>query len=88
MPGYTNTRFMLHQPLGGAGGQTSDIEIEANQIMQIRERINRIFAEATGHDCQKLARDTERNFWMNAKEAKDYGLVHRIVERLDDVAFK
>ena len=80
-----NTRFLLHQPLGGAGGPASDIEIEASQILQMRERLNRIFARATGQDYEKVVRDTERNFWMTAKEACDYGLVHRIVEKLGDV---
>jgi ATP-dependent Clp protease protease subunit len=79
-----NTRFLLHQPLGGAGGPASDIEIEASQILQMRERLNRIFARATGQDYEKVVRDTERNFWMTAKEACDYGLVHRIVEKLGD----
>jgi ATP-dependent Clp protease protease subunit len=80
-----NTRFLLHQPLGGMGGRASDIEIEATQIVQMRERLNRIFARATGQPYEKIVRDTERNFWMNAKEACAYGLVHRVVERLADV---
>jgi ATP-dependent Clp protease, protease subunit len=80
-----NTRFLLHQPLGGMGGSASDIEIEANQIVQMRDRLNRMFAEATGQALERIVRDTERNFWMNAKEARDYGLVHRVVERFDDV---
>jgi ATP-dependent Clp protease protease subunit len=80
-----NTRFLLHQPLGGAGGRASDIEIEANQIIQMRERLNRIFARATGQEYERIARDTEKNFWMTATEARAYGLVSRIVERLSDV---
>jgi ATP-dependent Clp protease, protease subunit len=80
-----NTRFLLHQPLGGMGGRASDIEIEANQILQMRERLNRTFARATGQDYETITRDTEKNFWMNAKEACAYGLVHRVVERLADV---
>jgi ATP-dependent Clp protease protease subunit len=80
-----NTRFLLHQPLGGMGGRASDIEIEANQIVQMRERLNRIFAQATGQPYERIVRDTERNFWMSAKEACDYGLVHRIAVRLEDV---
>ncbi len=79
-----NTRFLLHQPLGGMGGRASDVEIEANQIVQMRERLNRIFARATGQDYEKVVRDTERNFWMNAKEACAYGLVHRIIERTSE----
>ncbi|AKV02350.1 ATP-dependent Clp protease proteolytic subunit [Labilithrix luteola] len=80
-----NTRFLLHQPLGGAGGPASDIEIEATQILQMRERLNRIFAKATGQEYEKICRDTERNFWMNAKEAITYGLVNRVVDRLADI---
>ncbi|WP_437745674.1 ATP-dependent Clp protease proteolytic subunit [Sorangium sp. So ce1504] len=75
-----NTRFLLHQPLGGVRGPASDIEIEAAQIMAARERLNRIFAEATGQPAAKIARETERNLWMTAPEAQEYGLVHRIVE--------
>ncbi len=81
-----NTRFLLHQPLGGVGGPAADIEIEANQIVQMRERLNRIFAAATGHDVERIARDLERNHWMNANEARAYGLVDRVVERLPDAA--
>ncbi|WP_437322046.1 ATP-dependent Clp protease proteolytic subunit [Sorangium sp. So ce385] len=75
-----NTRFLLHQPLGGVRGPASDIEIEAAQIMAARERLNRIFAEATGQDAAKIAQETERNLWMTAREAQAYGLVHRVVE--------
>jgi ATP-dependent Clp protease protease subunit len=80
-----NTRFLLHQPLAGMGGRASDIEIEANQIVQMRERLNRIFARATGQMYEKVARDTERNFWMSAMDACAYGLVHRIVDRFADI---
>ena len=75
-----NTRFMLHQPSGGAGGPASDIEIEALQILAVRARLSRIFAEATGQSLEKIARDTERNHWLSAQEAVSYGLVGRIVE--------
>lgn len=80
-----NTRFLLHQPLGGVGGNASDIEIEAAQIVRMRERLNRIFAAATGQDYEKIVSDTDRNFWMNAEEACSYGLVHRVVARFEDV---
>jgi ATP-dependent Clp protease protease subunit len=80
-----NTRFLLHQPLGGMGGSASDIDIEVEQIVRMRERLNRTFARATGQDYERVARDTERNFWMNAEEAQEYGLVHRIVERLSEL---
>jgi len=75
-----NTRFMLHQPSGGAGGPATDIEIEAQQILSVRARLNRIFAEATGQPLDKIARDTDRNHWMNAHEAVTYGLAGRVVE--------
>jgi ATP-dependent Clp protease, protease subunit len=75
-----NTRFLLHQPLGGVGGPASDVEIEARQILLMRDRLNRIFAEATGQPVEKIARDTERNHWLTAQEALDYGLVGRILE--------
>jgi ATP-dependent Clp protease protease subunit len=81
-----NTRFLLHQPLGGMGGRASDIEIEAAQILQMRERLNRIFARATGQEYDRIVRDTERNFWMSAEEARAYGLVGQIVEKLGEVA--
>ena len=76
-----NTRFLLHQPLGGVGGPASDVEIEARQIARMRERLSRIFAQATGQPFEKVQRDTERNHWMSAEEAREYGLVGRIVAR-------
>jgi ATP-dependent Clp protease protease subunit len=81
-----NTRFLLHQPLGGVGGPASDVEIEARQMLAMRERLNRIFARATGQTLDKITRDTERNHWMNAEEARAYGLVGRIVEGAEEVA--
>jgi ATP-dependent Clp protease protease subunit len=80
-----NTRFMLHQPTGGVGGPASDVEIEAQQILAVRARLNRIFAEATGQPLEKIARDTERNHWLNAEEAVAYGLVGRIVSSATDL---
>lgn len=80
-----NTRFLLHQPSGGAGGPASDIEIEALQILSIRTRLNRIFAEATGQSVEKVASDTDRNHWLNAEEAVAYGLVGRIVNSARDL---
>src|SRR5262249_21950469 len=80
-----NTRFLLHQPLGAVGGQASDIEIEARQIKAMRERLNQTFARETGQPYEKVARETERNLWMTAAEAKEYGLISRIVERADEL---
>jgi len=79
-----NTRFMLHQPLGGVGGPASDIEIEARQILVLRERLNRIFARATGQPYEKIVKDTDRNYWLSATEAREYGLVSHIIERASE----
>jgi len=78
-----NTRFMVHQPLGGIRGTASDIVIEAEEIMKAQERINRTIAEETGQPLSKVTEDTDRNYWMSAEEAKAYGLVTRIIERID-----
>jgi ATP-dependent Clp protease protease subunit len=75
-----NTRFMLHQPLGGVSGPSSDVEIEAAQILSVRQRLVRIFAGATGQPIEKVMRETERNHWMTAEQAVSYGLCGRIVE--------
>jgi len=80
-----NTRFLLHQPSGGAGGTAADIEIEAREILRMRERINRIFADRTGQPLERIERDTRRNFWLDAEEAKEYGLVGRIVRHVDEL---
>ncbi len=80
-----NTRFLLHQPAGGVRGSTSDIAIEAEQILQMRDRINRIFARETGQSVERIERDTNRNFWLSAEEAVAYGLVGRIVERAGEI---
>ncbi|MBU6442591.1 MAG: ATP-dependent Clp protease proteolytic subunit [Alphaproteobacteria bacterium] len=79
------TRFLLHQPLGGVRGQVSDIEIEASEILKMRERLNREIAAETGQSYEKVVADTERNFWMGAEEAVAYGLVGRVVSRADEV---
>lgn len=81
-----NTRFLLHQPLGGVGGPATDVEIEARQILLMRERLNRLFANATGQPYEKLIRDTDRNHWLSASEALEYGLVSRIIARESDVS--
>jgi ATP-dependent Clp protease protease subunit len=74
-----NTRFMLHQPSGGAGGQATDINIEAMEILKMRDRLNHIFSVQTGQPVEKIERDTDRNFWMSAEEAKQYGLVGKLI---------
>ncbi|MDP1986803.1 ATP-dependent Clp protease proteolytic subunit [Phenylobacterium sp.] len=75
-----NTRFLLHQPMGGVRGQASDIQIEAEEIVKMRERVNRIIARETGQPYEKVVKDTERNFWMNAEKAVEYGLVSKVIE--------
>ena len=80
-----NTRFLLHQPAGGAGGTASDIDIEAREILRMRDRLNRIFARATGQPLERIEEDTHRNFWLDAEAALRYGLVGRIVERATDI---
>lgn len=76
-----HARVMLHQPHGGAQGQATDIEIQARLIVQMREQLNRILSEATGQDLEKVTRDTERDFWLLADEALEYGLVDEILTR-------
>ncbi len=75
-----NTRFLLHQPMGGVRGPAVDIDIEAREIIKMRERLNRLFARETGQTYEKVAKDTDRNYWMGAEEAIGYGMVARIVE--------
>ena len=78
-----NTRFMVHQPAGGIRGTASDIQIEAEEILKALDRINRTIADETGQPLSKVKDDTDRNYWMSAEEAKAYGLVSRIIERID-----
>jgi ATP-dependent Clp protease protease subunit len=74
-----NTRFLLHQPAGGVRGQASDIQIEAEQIIKMRDRVNKMIARETGQTVERIAKDTQRNYWLNAEEAVEYGLVSKIV---------
>jgi ATP-dependent Clp protease, protease subunit len=80
-----NTRFLIHQPAGGSGGKATDIAIQATQILLIRDRIARVIAEQTGQPLEKVARDIDRDFWMNAEEAMAYGIVSRIVNHQADL---
>ena len=80
-----NTRYLLHEPRGGVGGQASDVEIQAREIIRMRERLNQIFADATGQPLEKIKSDTDRDFWMSANEAVDYGLVGKIVTSQKEV---
>ena len=81
-----HARVMLHQPHGGTQGQASDIEIQARLIVQMREQLNRILAEHTNQTYEKVSTDTERDFWMIAEEARNYGIVDAILTRRELVA--
>ncbi len=80
-----NTRFLLHQPMGGVRGPATDIDIEAREIIKMRERLNRLFARETGQSYEKVARDTDRNHWMSAEEAISYGLVTRVLTSITEL---
>ncbi|MFZ5624735.1 MAG: ATP-dependent Clp protease proteolytic subunit [Gemmatimonadota bacterium] len=80
-----NTRFLLHQPAGGVGGAASDIQIEAREIVRMRDRLNRIFAKQTGQPLERIEEDTHRNFWLTAEEALRYGIVGSIIERYEEL---
>lgn len=76
-----NSRMMIHQPSGGARGQASDIEIHAREMMYVRERFNQIFAELTGRSVEQVAKDTERDNFMSAQEAVDYGMIDKVLSK-------
>jgi ATP-dependent Clp protease protease subunit len=80
-----NTRFLLHQPMGGVQGPATDIEIEAREILKVRERLSQIIATETGQPIECVRKDTDRNYWMSASEAVEYGLATTIVTSLDDL---
>jgi ATP-dependent Clp protease protease subunit len=80
-----NTRFLLHQPSGGAGGQASDIRIAAEEILKLRERINQLIAAETGQDVERVGADSDRNYWMDAPQALEYGLVGSIITNASEV---
>ena len=76
-----HSRVMIHQPSGGAQGQATDIEIQAREILYMRERLNKVMSECTGQPVDKVARDVERDLFMSADQAKDYGIIDGILER-------
>ena len=80
-----NTRFLLHQPSGGAGGQASDIRIAAEEILKLRARLNQLIADETGKSSEQIGDDSDRNFWMSAEEALAYGLVGRIIQHSSEI---
>jgi ATP-dependent Clp protease, protease subunit len=81
-----NTRYLLHEPRGGVGGQASDVEIQAREIIRMRERLNAIFAAATGQPVERIRKDTDRDYWMQSREALEYGLVGKIVTSHQEIA--
>ena len=83
-----HSRVMIHQPLGGFSGQASDIDIHAREILAIREKLNEIMARHTGQPLERIARDTDRDNFMNAVQARDYGLVDAVLERRPDDSVK
>jgi len=76
-----NSRVMIHQPLGGAQGQATDIEIHAREILRLRADLNRVLSERTGQPLEKIERDTERDYFMSAAEAAEYGLVDKVIDK-------
>ncbi|MEC7559755.1 MAG: ATP-dependent Clp protease proteolytic subunit, partial [Pseudomonadota bacterium] len=81
-----NTRFLIHQPSGGFGGDAADIEIHAREILKTRERINGIIAERTGQSVERVSEDTQRDYWMSAEESVEYGLVGKIINDISEVS--
>lgn len=80
-----NTRYMIHQPLGGFRGQATDIGIEADEILKVRNRINTLISNATGQPIEKINKDTDRNYWLNSNEAMDYGIVGKIITSYNEL---
>lgn len=78
-----SARIMIHQPLGGAQGQAVEIEIQAKEILYIKEKLNTLLADHTGQPYERIAEDTERDFYMSAQDAKDYGLIDQVISRGD-----
>jgi ATP-dependent Clp protease protease subunit len=80
-----NTRFLVHQPSGGSRGSATDIAIQAQEIVKMRARINQLIADETGQPLDRVAKDTDRDYWMSAQEAIEYGIVGRIVKSVAEI---
>lgn len=80
-----NTRFMIHQPSGGSAGTATEIGIQAEEIIKMKERIDKIIANATGQSLERVASDSDRDHWMTAEEAIDYGMVYRVIDSISDI---
>jgi ATP-dependent Clp protease protease subunit len=80
-----NSRILIHQPMGGYQGQATDIDIHAKEILRMRENLNRILADHTGQSIKKIRKDTERDYFMSSEEAKDYGIIDKVLVKREDV---
>ena len=80
-----NTRYMIHQPSGGARGQTTDLAIEAKEILKVKLRLAKLISEATGKDLKEVEENIERNYWLDSKEAVEYGIVNKIITSYDEL---
>ncbi len=83
--GLPNSHYLIHQPLSGIRGVATEIEIHAKELEKLRVKINRLIADETGQPYEKVEKDTDRDFWMNAEEAKDYGLISRIIKNREEL---
>jgi ATP-dependent Clp protease, protease subunit len=82
-----NTRFLIHQPAGGTQGKATDIEIAANEIIRMRERLAKVIADRTGQPLERVSVDIERDYWMTTGEAVDYGILGKVIHKIDEVKF-
>ena len=80
-----NTRFLVHQPMGGSRGSASDIKIQAEQIIKMRARINKLIADETGQPLERVAKDTDRDYWMTVEEAIEYGIVGKQIRSMSEL---
>ncbi|HCL73034.1 MAG TPA: ATP-dependent Clp protease proteolytic subunit, partial [Gammaproteobacteria bacterium] len=80
-----NTRYLVHQPLGGAQGDATDIAIQAEQIVKMRARINQLIADETGQALDRVAKDTDRDYWMTVEEAIEYGIVGKVIKSIGEI---
>jgi ATP-dependent Clp protease protease subunit len=80
-----NTRYLIHQPSGGAYGQATDIKIEAEEIIKMKKRLNKIISDGTGQPIEKVTQDSDRNFWLGAEEAIEYGIVNKIITSIKEI---
>ena len=82
-----NTRFLIHQPSGGAQGRAGDIAIQAQEIVKMRERLARVISDKTGQKIERVREDIERDYWMSTEEAKEYGILGKVITKMDQIKF-